>query len=699
MNPTTPHLDLRTRVERFFDRDLAGIPGVEPRPSQRMMALAIAETLENGGRLAVEAQTGTGKSLAYLIPLLLRESPEHIPAVIATKTLQLQEQLMSKELPLIQGLLPTPRNVVQARGWNNYLCLRKVEAPSEETVRELGPDLPRLRAQSVNSGDRVTRQQVTLPQTQWQRIQADPTDCQKQRCPYFGRCGLFAERRELENADIILTNHAFLLSDLKVRRDGGGLLPECDVLVLDEAHRLDDVATDHLAVRFDAERISSSLSAPLQGWLESVRFALLTHLPEAHLLDWSARFDSQVIMALKDAEGLAQQVLVEMSLARSESRNEQSALPHSWLSSQAGETVANLASELSITLDTLVVDLLTLNQDYAELAPLAPPPELARLARTLRRFTDELEFLLAGTDTDWVFLCELATPALVARPIDNSNTLDAELFRGFHSVVVTSATLRVNDSYNFFLSRCGLGAEPTLQLTLESPFNIKAATFIGLANQGSDPNAPEFAQELAPHLWNLVVGLEGRTFILTTSHRRLTEFAQLLGPKLAESGINLLVQGQAPPAQLLRRFDSPGAHVLLGVDTFWEGVDIPGERLSCVVLTRLPFPVPNDPLFAARSQRIEEQGGNPFDTLSLPLTALKLKQGFGRLLRGASDRGVFLLLDPRVGRKGYGSALTRQLPGRHARYGSAEQLVEQALDWSRNNLYPTPETGMHLEGF
>ena len=669
---------------------------MEPRPSQLRMSLAIADVLDHGGRLAVEAQTGTGKSLAYLIPLLLRESPGETPAVIATKTLQLQEQLMQKELPLLQRLLPAPRRVVQARGWNNYLCLRKVETPNEETVRDLGSELTRLRSRATSSGERLTRQKVLLPQAQWQKIQADPNDCQKQRCPYFARCGLFAERRELEDADIILTNHAFLLSDLKVRRDGGGLLPECDVLVLDEAHRLDDVATDHLAVRFDSERISSTLSSPLQGWLESLRFALLAHLPEAHLLDWSSRFDSQVVMALKELEELAGRVLSEMSAGRTGTDN---TLQHSWLTSPSGEIVANLASELTFGLDTLVVELLTLSQDYGELSPLGSPPELARLARSLRRLTDDLEFLLAGSDPDWVFLCDFSGPALIARPIDNSQTLDTELFRGFQSVIATSATLRVNESYEFFLNRCGLGAEPTHQLTLESPFDSKSSTFIGLANQGLDPNDPRFPEVLAPSLWELVVGLGGRTFILTTSHRRLMEFANLLGPSLAEVGIELLVQGQAPAAQLLRRFDSQGAHVLLGVDTFWEGVDIPGERLSCVVLTRLPFPVPNDPLFAARSKRIEQEGGNAFDSLSLPLTALKLKQGFGRLLRGASDRGVFLLFDPRIGQKIYGPSLTCQLPGRHARYGSPEQLVAQALEWSSVHLQAPAEPSRYDEGF
>lgn len=652
------------------------------------MALTIARTLLNGGRLAVEAQTGTGKSLAYLVPLLLRSSSLQCASVIATKTLQLQEQLLTKDLPLLQSLLETPRIVVQARGWNNYLCLRKVESPSEETVRALGSHLPLLRQRAADEGGRLTRGQVNLPAPCWQRVQADPTDCQKQRCPHFSRCGLFAERRELEGADLIITNHAFLLSDLKVRRDGGGLLPECNVLILDEAHRLDDAATDHLTVRFDAERLHGAISSPLQGWLESLRFALLAHLPEAQLLEWSSRFDSHLVMGLKDLEGLGERVLAEIASARPYLSAESSSLPHSWLQTNFGETLANLASELWVALDFLVSQLDALGHDYANATPLGFPPELARLSRSLGRLASELDFLLTGADPDWVFLCEPLGPALTARPIDNAQTLNRELFEGYSSVVVTSATLRVNDSFSFFLQRTGLGLEPTEELSLESPFDLNSATFVGLASGGPEPNDPDFARSLTPHIWELAVGVGGRTFLLTTSHRRLSEFARLLGPALAEAGVELLVQGQAPPAALLRRFVAPGARVLLGVDTFWEGVDIPGERLSCVIMTRLPFPVPSDPLFVARSQRIQEQGGNAFNQLSLPLAALKLKQGFGRLLRGPSDRGIFLLLDPRVGRKSYGQILTRHLPGTHARYGLPEALVSEALSWSATNLEP-----------
>jgi ATP-dependent DNA helicase DinG len=684
VNPVAPPCsDLPERVEEFFESALTGLEGYEIRPAQRRMAAAVAELLVEGGRLAVEAETGTGKSLAYLVPLLLREATA--PAVVATKTLQLQDQLVQRELPFLQSRLQVPRKVVQARGWSNYLCLRKLESPGEETVRELAGQLSSLRALANQNQGRVIRQEVDLGHTHWVRLQADPLDCQKSRCSHFARCGLFAERRELETADLIVTNHAFLLSDLKARREGASLLPPCDVLVLDEAHRLDEVATSHLTVRVDADRLASTLTVPLQGWLESVRFALLAHLPESHLLDWTARFDRLVGMALKDMEQLGEALLAELAALRSVFPG-QGSLPHSLLRSSQGEPTANLASELAYGLEALVGNLLTLANEYDELAPVQSPPELARLARALQSLARDLDFLLSAQDEEWVFLCELYPPALLARPVDNSQALDAELFAEFSSVLVTSATLQVNDSFDFFFQRSGLDRAPTRELALASPFDVVNSTFVGLANQGLDPTQDGYLQSLLPCLEELILGLGGRTFLLTTSHRSLLELAQGLEQPLREAGISALVQGRAPPGQLLRRFAGSGAHVLLGVDTFWEGVDIPGERLSCVVLTRLPFPVPTDPLFQARSQRIEQAGGSAFDQLSLPLAALKVKQGFGRLLRSVDDRGIFLLLDPRIGRRSYGRRLARNLPGGHARLASPDCLVQWALDWAEQNL-------------
>lgn len=672
---------LSDRVREVFEL-LLPQSGWESRPAQLEMALAVAACLEQGERLIVEAGTGTGKSLAYLVPLWLDESSGG-PAIIATKTLQLQEQLVRKELPLLQSLFSSPKRVVQARGWSNYLCLRKLDTPSEALVRQAGPELSALRLRAQERHGRLTRQEAASSPAVWSLVQADPLDCTRQHCAAFSRCGLFAERRELEAAELIVTNHAFLMSDLKLRREGGSLLPRGRVLVLDEAHRLDETATEHLSIRIDRERLEQCLVRPRQGWTEAIRFALLARLAESDLLDWNARFDQEIVLALQTLELTAEELLQELTSLGHPTHSPQPA--HPWLTTLEGERLANLASELAFGLESMAEKIQQLHRDY-EGATESSLPDLERLSTSVGHLGSELTFLLSGDHEGWIYLLESQPPALVARPIDSSETLHRELFSPFASVVVTSATLLVNRSFHFFYQRSGLDQGPTKELALDSPFDWPSSTFLGLSDRGPEPNDADFVSSLAPDLARLMVGLDGRTFLLTTSHHSLRRFAEQLHLPLADHGIELLVQGQAPATQLLSRFASPGARVLLGVDTFWEGVDVPGERLSCVILTRVPFPVPTEPLFAARCQQLERTGGRPFEELSLPIAALKLKQGFGRLLRTASDRGIFLLFDPRAGKRAYGRTLLRHLPAASTYRGSAQEVVTQALLWAERNL-------------
>ena len=680
---------LKDRVSDFFHQQLSELPEFELRHSQLDMALKIAEVLQQGGHLAVEAGTGTGKSLAYLVPLLLQESNSGKPVVIATKTLQLQRQLLEKDLPQLLSLLRSPKTVIQARGWSNYLCLRKLDTPSETDLRQLGETIHGLRQMAINQKGLVVKQDVSISPTDWAAVQADPLDCQKRQCPQFAKCGLFSERRALETADIIVTNHAFLLSDVKMRREGNSLLPDSQALVIDEAHRLEEVATEHLAIRVDSQRCQSVLTAPLasshNGWLAHCRFQFMSQVPDAYLQEWSSQFDTVVLWGLKDCESLAGGMLDELR-ALGREMNGQSVLPHSILLSVPGERLANLASEFCQQLQETAGQIQHMLTAYDEVSAVSCPPELPRLVQSLNSMATDLEFLLAANSSDWVYQCQTSDPALLARPVDSSETLRAELFSLFDSCVMTSASLRVHGSFEFFLDRTGFANANTQIAAFESPFDIGESAFFGIANSGPEPGDSHFPESIAPALLSLLVGLQGRTLILTTSHKRVREYRELLETPLREWGIELLSQGAAPPSQLLKRFKMDGPRVLLGVDSFWEGVDIPGERLSCVVMTRLPFPVPTDSLFEARSERVQALGGNPFRQLSIPLTALKIKQGFGRLLRTSQDRGVFLLLDPRVSTKRYGKSLLRDLRTESAVYGYPSALITNALGWAEVNI-------------
>jgi ATP-dependent DNA helicase DinG len=679
---------LENRVEEFFTEELSRVPGLQFRASQLEMALAVARCIEHDGKVAIEAGTGTGKSLAYLVPLLLRKPVNDGPVIIATKTVQLQEQLLKKDLPTLQGLLSTPRKVVQAKGWANYLCIRRVESPDERTLREVGPALPRLRQMLVNRSGRVTRAEAPISSSGWARVKADPLDCQKRNCQHFSSCGLFAERRELETAELIVTNHAFLMTNLRLRREGRSLLPDGEVLVIDEAHRLDDVATEHLAVRFDGDRLHNCISAPLlsgaDGWLAATRFTFLMSLPEIDFMPWSARFDRVVLTGLKDLEVLSGDLFVELQGLGTGFDSRRVPLKE-MLHSESGERLANLLAELCMACEETADSIVSLCREYEEAFEHNAPPELIRLAQGTGRLAQDLGFLSACDSADWVYLAEAEPGGLVARPVDNAAAFQDELFAEYQSVVVTSASLRVNSSFHFFKRRTGL-LEDTVEHNFPSPFEFQRQTFIGLVNDGAEPGAQDYVSQLARPLVELAAGLGGRMMILTTSHRRVEEFANLLAADLADAGVDLMFQGQAAPSQLLRQFAQPGRRVLVGVDTFWEGVDIPGERLSCVVMTRLPFPVPTDVLFKARADLIERDGGNSFRELSLPLVGLKLKQGFGRLLRTEKDKGVFLLTDPRACNRHYGRKLLRNLPLDGAVQGNADEVVYRALDWCAENL-------------
>jgi len=465
-------------------------------------------------------------------------------------------------------------------------------------------------------------------------------------------------------------------------------------LVIDEAHRLDDVATEHLAVRFDPDRLFSCVTSPLlsasDGWLAATRFTFLMTLPDIDFQNWSLRFDQRVLLALKDLELLATDIFAEI---RAVARLEQNLrLPLAeLLHAEVGERLANLSSEMCLGLEEFANDLTQLCRDYEDSFHLAPPGELVRLAQSLARLGHDLQFLLECDSEDWVYLCESESQSLLARPVDNSEALQTELFAEYSSVVTTSASLQVSDSFHFFKTRCGLKEEAP-EHAFRSPFKFAQNSFIGLTNTGPEPSSPDYPTHLLPSLVELAIGLQGRTFILTTSHRRVHEFKNLLSGPLAQSGIEVLAQGQESASQLLRRFVAPGMRILVGVDTFWEGVDIPGERLSCVVMTRLPFPVPSDALFEARAKKIESSGGHAFRDLSLPLAGLKMKQGFGRLLRSEADKGLFLLTDPRAMTKSYGRELLRNLPCKHAVCGSTHKNVEEALDWSSRNLRSNPNS-------
>ncbi len=622
----------------------AALPGFRPRAEQQEMAAVVERALVEGRKLVVEAGTGVGKSFAYLVPLLMHLEGGGGSVVVATRTIALQEQLVGKDLPfLLEAMRPRAVRVALAKGRGNYVCLRRLELAHQEggglfREAEARQQVNRLHAWGRQSVDGSLADLAFRPLPEvWDAVKAEQGNCLHQRCRFFAPCGYQRSRREIAEANLLVANHALVFADLLLREAGGQILPDYDVLVLDEAHGLEEGAAEHFGLSVSQVAVTRQL-ARLVGTRKSG--GLLGRVSGTEPF-------KPLVAAVRDA---AEELFAGLGRLRG----------------QRPEVRLRQPGEFDDPLNKPLGQLLrALRRKHAEIQDVEVALEWkARMAR-LEEIQQAVELIHGLVDGELVYWVEGAgrreRSVLRGAPVDVAPILKRSLFRRTPCVVMTSATLRAGGTFEHFNRTVGL--EEPLECALGSPFDYARHCRLLVYPGMPDPREPAYDAAVVERVRALVLESHGGAFVLFTSYRALEAAHEALREEFRDAGLLVLRQGgDTKPADILEAFRARSDCVLFATDTFWQGVDIRGKNLRLVILTRLPFAVPDHPLQQARVERIEAEGGDSFRQLSLPQAVLKLRQGFGRLIRTHEDRGIVAILDPRIRTKPYGSLFLRSLP-------------------------------------
>ncbi|WP_233200116.1 ATP-dependent DNA helicase [Blastopirellula marina] len=634
------------------------LPRYELRQQQIDMADAVAAAIENKRHLIVEAGTGVGKSFAYLVPAILAvgqqpaEDDEDRPRriVVSTHTISLQEQLIQKDLPLLNSVIPLEFTAVLAKGRGNYLSKRRMGAALSRTKtlfakdeEEFQLDHIRTWAKETNDGSLSDLDFRPLGSV-WDEVHSDSGNCLGRNCPSYNDCFYYKARRRVQNAQIIIVNHALFFSDLALRRSGVNILPKYDAVIFDEAHTLEGVAGDHLGLSITSAQIDYTLNKLFN---ERTNKGLLMH----HGL-------TEAMQQVVHCQYRAQQFFTEIDAWLEEN-------PQSSGRVRQAELVPNV---LTPALAKLAAQVKNAGEDMNDDSQ---RQDLTSMSDRLYLLADGIESWRTQKIEDAVYWVESTQQRgpyrrvkLSAAPVDVGPVLRSELFQAVDSVIMTSATLAVggSSSFDFFKSRIGLTRSETL--ALGSPFDYAEQAKLILVNEMPDPSDRRNYDRAVVDMIRRYVGrTQGRAFVLFTSYEMLRWAASSLTRWLAEQKIELFSQSDGMPRTVMvDKFKQSERAVLFGTDSFWQGVDVPGDALQNVIITKLPFSVPDQPLLQARLERIKEQGGQPFGQYQLPEAVIKLRQGFGRLIRTQADSGIVVILDPRVKTKAYGKVFLKSLP-------------------------------------
>jgi ATP-dependent DNA helicase DinG len=683
---------------KAIDRDLgpdgrvaARLGRYEDRPSQRAMAVEIAHLYNDGGVGLLEAGTGVGKSLGYLVPALRWAAANGERTIVSTNTINLQEQLVSKDLPFLREALADQKvRFALLKGWRNYLCLSRLDqaraagnALFENGVQE---ELDAIHAWSQQTKDGSLSDLTSPPRSElWDEISAEPDLCTRVQCPVYTKCFLFKARREAAQSDVIVVNHHLLLSDLAVRRATGNwgeaaVLPAYTRLVVDEGHHLEDAAASHLGAtvsRRSLQRLFNRLDRRGKGLLS----ALIMRLSRAEDLLSTASLDlvhSRLSPSVQAARDKSSRIFDLLELFLQESGESVVRLTDQFAEHSIWDAGLRIALQDTLGEIQLLADGLELVRERLESgkkdldeAVMSLVNEMRAVTRRLQTAGDGLQRALdprGGEPTvRWIETRGREKAASVSTvPLDLAPILREDLFKRSTTTVITSATLAADGRFEFLAKRLGLDdpeVEPRTGI-YPSPFNYREQAILAVPSDVPPPNLNASAHFTAVTRMTeeIADAADGGMFVLFTSHRDIRSMAVELRARGFERRWPLLVHGEETRDTLLARFRETGRAVLLGTASFWEGVDVPGDALRALLIAKLPFRVPTEPITAAHCEAIEARGGNAFRDYMLPHASLRLKQGFGRLVRSSVDRGVVVIADPRVVTKSYGRAMLEGLP-------------------------------------
>ena len=650
--PGTP--GLKRAVEAAFADNgplVKAVDQFEPRTGQRAMAGAVADTLEHGGVLLAEAGTGTGKTLAYLVPAILSRQR----VLISTGTKNLQEQIYFKDVPALRTALGVPFTATYMKGRANYLCLHRLDqlrahpaAPMDfiSTIDEW--------RRGTETGDRAELSGLEEDSSLWHDVSAQAETCLGADCPQYRECYVTIMRQRAAESDLVIVNHHLLCADASVRQSSyGEVIPDCHHAIIDEAHHLEDVATQYFGIAVSNYRISD----------------LVRDSERALNLGMIEDFDSELRHAVTRVDDHSLTFFGALQTARHSSTRSWNRDASSSLRASAGpeERLRIGPGWFGDVLDDglgLVAALGGLDEAMRKKAGSDEPgsqvnEDAATLARRAAELRDHLTFLLEAANPSFVYFLESRNRGVFLRaaPIDVSQIINEMLFNRMRATVMTSATLTVAGSFDYVKGRLGVSEADCVRVPSEFDFTEQAILY--LPRQMPPPKSPHYGDAVAREVRDVLIRTEGRAFVLFTSYAMLRTVRDLVERDLPYP---VIVQGTAPRGTLLAQFRTTPNAVLFATSSFWQGVDVVGEQLSCVIIDKLPFASPGDPITAARIEAINAEGGDAFQDYQVPLAILAMLQGLGRLIRHRTDRGVLAVLDPRLRTMAYGRRFLDSFP-------------------------------------